>query len=125
MHQSRPRSVGGEGQKEPIAVADVAQEPHAEGISRGHIGTRQCDLAPLRRRLQSTSPHLVFVYAAEPGGSWRSRSLPPNGPVCGVVAPALRPTQPGARVPTTRREAITLARLLRAGALPHRRQPVG
>jgi hypothetical protein len=53
-------------QKDAIAVAYVAQDHHAEVVSLGNIGTRQCDIDHLIRRLQSKSPHLVFVYEAGP-----------------------------------------------------------
>jgi transposase len=36
---------------------------------------------------------------------------------CIVVAPSLIPKKPGERVKTNRRDAVTLARLLRAGEL--------
>jgi transposase len=100
-----------------MAVAYVAQAPHAEVVALGNIGPRQCDSDTLLRRLQSTSPHLVFVSEAGPCGSWLSRSLTTKGQVCWVVAPSLLPQKPGDRVTTTRRDAITLARLMRAGDL--------
>jgi hypothetical protein len=60
-------------QKDSIAVAYVIQDHHAEVVSLGNIGTRQCDIDQLIRRLQSKSPHLVFVYAAGPCGYWLYR----------------------------------------------------
>jgi hypothetical protein len=56
MPQSRTRAVGLDGHQEPIAVAYVAQAHEAEGGSRGSIGTRQCDIDTLSRRLQATRP---------------------------------------------------------------------
>jgi hypothetical protein len=47
--------------KDSIAVAYVAKEHHAEGISLSNRGPRQCDIAKLIRRLPSKSPPLVFV----------------------------------------------------------------
>src|SRR5262245_20158689 len=101
-----------------MAVASIAQEPHAEIISLGNIGTRQCDIGKLVRRLQATSPHLVFGYEAGPGGSWLYRYLTNKGQVCWGVAPSLIPKKPGDRVTTNRRDAIKLARLMRSGDLP-------
>jgi transposase len=69
MHQSSTLYVGLDVHKESIAVAYVAQAPHAEVVSLGNIGTRQCDSDKLIRRLQSKSPHLVLVYEAGPCGS--------------------------------------------------------
>ena len=117
MHQSSTLYVGLDVHKESIAVAYIAQEPHAEVISLGNIGTRQCDIDKLVRRLQSKSPHLVFVYEAGPCGYWLSRYLTKNRQVCWVVAPSLIPKKPGDQVKTNRRDAIKLARLMRSGDL--------
>jgi transposase len=117
MPQSSTLYVGLDVHKESIAVAYVAQEPHTEVISFGNIGTRQCDIDKLIRRLQSKSPHLVFVYEAGPCGYWLYRYLTKKGQVCCVVAPSLIPKKPGDRVKTNRRDAIKLARLMRSGDL--------
>jgi transposase len=117
MHQSSTLYVGLDVHKESIAVAYVAQAPHAEVVSLGNIGTRQCDIDKLIRRLQSKSPHLVFVYEAGPCGYWLYRYLTKKGHVCWVVAPSLIPKKPGDRVKTNRRDAIKLARLMRSGDL--------
>jgi transposase len=117
MPQSSTLYVGLDVHKDSIAVASVAQEHHAEVVSLGNIGTRQCDIDHRIRRLQSKRPHLVFVYEAGPGGSWLYRDRTHKGHVCWVVAPSLIPTKPGDRVKTHRRDAITLARLLRSGDL--------
>lgn len=100
-----------------MAVAYVAPEDGAEGISLGTVGTRQGDIDQRSRPRQSTSQPLVLVYEAGPGGSWLSRELTPTGHGCGVVAPALLPPKTGDRVNTDRRDASPWARLLRAGAL--------
>src|SRR5919109_2203822 len=117
MNQSSTLYVGMDVHKESIAVAYAANEPHAEVVSLGHIGTRQGDIDTLIRRWQSKSPHLVFVYEAGPCGSWLYRSLTHKGQVCAVVAPSLIPKKPGDRVKTNRRDAIKLARLMRSGDL--------
>jgi hypothetical protein len=70
MPQSHTLSVGLDVHKESRAVASVAQEHHAEGISLGTIGPRQGDLDQLLRKLPSTAQPLIFVYAAGPCGSW-------------------------------------------------------
>ena len=108
-----------------MAVASLAQKPHAAVISLGNIGTRPCALAKLIRRLHAKSPPLGFVSAAGPGGSWLSRSLSNKGQGCWVVAPSCIPTKPGERVKTTRRAALTLARLRRSGDLPPVSVPTG
>ena len=118
MPQSRTLSIGLEVHTESMAVAYVATEDHAEGVALGTIGTRQCDLKQRIRQMPSQRTHRVFVSAAGPWGAWLSRSLTTQGHVGWVVAPSLRPTKPGDRVKTHRRDARTLARLLRSGDLP-------
>jgi hypothetical protein len=60
MPQSRTLSVGCEGHHAALAVAYSPHAPHAEVVSLGHVGTRQCARAPRLRRRQSTSPPLVL-----------------------------------------------------------------
>ena len=117
MPQSRTLDVGLDVHTEAIAVAYVAQAPHAEVVYLGPIGTRQCDIDALIRKLQSKSPHLVFVDEAGPCGSWRSRYLRTKGYLCWVVAPSLIPQKAGHRVQTDRRDAVPWARLMRSGDL--------
>src|SRR5215475_14172753 len=117
MHQSSTLSIGLDVHKESIAVAYVAKEDHAEVVSLGNIGTRQCDIDQLLRKMQSKSKPLVFVYEAGPCGDWLYRYLTKKGHLCWVVAPSLIPKKPGDRVKTNRRDALTLARLMRSGAL--------
>ena len=117
MHQSSTLYIGLDVHKESIAVAYVAKEDHAEVVSCGNIGTRQCDIDQLIRKMQSKSTHLVFVYEAGPCGYWLYRYLTKKGHVCWVVAPSLIPKKPGDRVKTNRRDAIKLARLMRSGDL--------
>ena len=89
MPQSSTLYVGMDVHKDSIAVAYVAQDHHAEVGSLGNIGTRQCAIDQLIRRLQSKRPHLVFVYEAGPCGYWLSRDLAQKGHICWVVAPSL------------------------------------
>ena len=92
----------------------------AEGaapVHVGSIGTRQCDIDALIRKLQSKSPQLVFVYEAGPCGCWLYRYLTRKDFACFVVAPSLIPRKPGDRVKTDKRDAVTLARLARSGDL--------
>jgi transposase len=117
MRHSSTLYVGLDVHKDSIAVAYVVQDHGAEVVSLGNIGTRQCDIDHLIRRLRSKSPHLVFVYEAGPCGYWLYRYLTHKGHVCWVVAPSLIPKKPGDRVKTNRRDAIKLARLMRSGDL--------
>src|SRR6266511_5703194 len=117
MHQARMLSIGLDVHKASITVAYVAKEHHAEVVSLGTLGTRQCDIDTRMRQRPSQSTPLVFVYEAGPCGYWLYRSLTHKGHVCWVVAPSLIPQKPGDRVTTNRRDAIKLARLMRSGDL--------
>jgi transposase len=109
--------VGLDVHKDSIAVAYVAKDHDAEVIYLGTIGTRQCDIDHLIRKMQSKAKHLVFVYEAGPCGYWLYRYLTKKGYDCWVVAPSLIPKKPGDRVKTDRRDAAQLARLMRSGDL--------
>jgi transposase len=118
MPQSRTLSVGMEVHKASIASASVAPAHGAEGVALGTTGTRQGDSDQLSRQRQSQRTPLVFVSAAGPCGSGLSRSLTQQGSTCGVVAPSFMPNKAGDRVHTDRRDAMPLARRMRAGDLP-------
>ena len=75
MHQSSTLYVGMDVHKDSIAVAYVAQDPSSEVIFLCAIGSRQCDIEQLIRKLQSKSKHLVFVDEAGPCGYWLYRYL--------------------------------------------------
>ena len=87
MSQSRTLFIGMDVHKDTIAVAYVAQDHGAEVTSLGTIGTRQCDIDQLIRKMQSKAKHLIFVYEAGPCGSWLYRSLTTKGYDCWGVAP--------------------------------------
>ena len=118
MSPSSTRFIGMDVHQETIAVAYVAQDHGAEVTSLGTIGTRQCDLDQLIRKMQSKAKHLIFVDEAGPCGSWLCRYLRKKDDDCWVVAPSLMPKKPGDRVNTDRRDAMPRARLARAGDLP-------
>jgi transposase len=116
MSQSSTLFIGMDVHKDTIAVAYVAQDHGAEVTYLGPIGTRQCDIDQLVRKMQSKAKHLIFVYEAGPCGSWLYRSLTKKDYDCWVVAPSLIPKKSGDRVKTDRRDALQLARLARSGA---------
>jgi transposase len=60
---------------------------------------------------------LHVCYEAGPTGYGLYRQIVALGHACTVVAPSLIPRKPGDRVKTNRRDAVSLARLLRAGEL--------
>src|SRR5499433_2622702 len=117
MAQSRTLFIGMAVHKDTLAVAYVAQDHGAEVTYLGTIGTRQCDIDQLIRKMQSKAKHLIFVYEAGPCGYWLYRYLTKKGYACWGVAPSLIPKKPGDRVKTDRRDAIQLARLARSGDL--------
>jgi transposase len=117
MSQSSTLFVGMDVHKDSIAVAYVAQDHGAEVMYLGAIGTRQCDIDQLIRKMPSQAKHLIFVYEAGPCGSWLYQYLTKEGDDCWVVAPSLIPQQAGNRVKTDRRDAVQLARLARSGDL--------
>jgi transposase len=117
MRQSSTLYIGLDVHKDSIAVAYVAQEHGAEVIYLGAIGTRQCDIDQLIRKMQSKAPHLIFIYEAGPCGYWLYRYFTKKGYDCWVVAPSLVPQKAGDRVKTDRRDAMQLARLARSGDL--------
>src|SRR5712692_2531083 len=114
---SKTLHVGLDVHKESIAVAYAPEDRGAEVVSLGAIGTRQCDIDALVRKLQSKGARLVFVYEPGPCGYWLYRYLTRKGLTCFVVAPSLIPRKPGDRVKTDKRDAVMLARLARSGDL--------
>src|SRR4029453_8051701 len=114
---SKTLYVGLDVHKDSITVAYAPDDRGADVVSLGAIGTRQCDIDKLIRKLESKDATLVFVYEAGPCGYWLYRYLTRKGFACSVVAPSLIPRKPGDRVKTDRRDAVTLAPLLRSGDL--------
>src|SRR5215510_6212481 len=111
--------------KETIAVAYAADEREAEVVAFGTIGTRQCDIDKLIRKLQAKGKALHFVYEAGPCGYWLYRYLTKKKLTCWVVAPSCMPKKASDRGKTDRRDAVQLARLLRSGDLSPVSSPSG
>ncbi|HEV8309137.1 MAG TPA: hypothetical protein VGW35_15870 [Methylomirabilota bacterium] len=74
-HSSKVLDVGLDVPKDAIAVAYAPEDRGAEVVSLGSIGTRQCDIDTLIRKLQSKGATPVFVYEAGPCGYWLYRYL--------------------------------------------------
>jgi transposase len=87
---SKTLYVGLDVHKDSIAVAYAPAERGTEVVSLGAIGTRQCDIDKVIRKLQSKGAPLVFVYEAGPCGYWLYRYLTRQGLSCHVVAPSPR-----------------------------------
>jgi transposase len=109
--------IGLDVHKDSISVAHVPDDRRAEVTYVGRVGTRPADIDRLVRRLQEKAGRLVVAYEAGPCGYVLYRHLTHRGITCLVVAPSLIPKKPGDRVKTDRRDAVQLARLLRAGDL--------
>jgi transposase len=103
--------------KAKIAVA--VAEPGRSGEVRfwGDIANRPDAVRRLIERLGEQHGELDVVYEAGPCGYGLQRQITALGHRCTVVAPSLVPVRPGERVKTNRRDAVTLARLHRAGEL--------
>src|SRR5436309_3476575 len=114
---SKSLFIGLDVHKDTIAVAYAAEDRGIEVVSLGMIGTRQYDIDKLIRKLEAKGATLLFACEAGPCGYWLYRYLTRRGLSCAVVAPSLIPRKPGDRVKTDRRDAVTLARLLRSGDL--------
>ena len=83
----------------------------------GEIDNTADATARLVRKLAAKYERLAFCYEAGPTGYGLYRQITALGQECMVVAPSLIPKKPGDRVKTNRRDAIGLARQLRAGEL--------
>lgn len=113
-----PAYVGLDVHKDTIAVA-VAEAGRGAPRFEGEIKNTPKAVAKLVARLCSHfgGQVLLWCYEAGPCGYVLHRQLVSLGQGCIVVAPSQIPTKPGDRVKTDRRDALKLARLLRAGEL--------
>lgn len=109
--------VGLDVHKESISVAYAVGGTTEAAVFVGPIRNRSTEIAALIRRLHSKATRLVFAYEAGPCGFVLYRAFAAQGLECHVVAPSLIPKRPGNKVKTDRRDAVELARLLRAGDL--------
>jgi len=108
--------VGLDVHKETIAVA-VAESDKGEVRYVGEIANTPQAMKKLIKQLRKDGDQLSFCYEAGPCGYGLHRQLSDLGWDCQVVAPSLIPKKAGDRVKTDRRDAVSLARLHRAGEL--------
>jgi transposase len=101
--------------KHAIAVAEGGRNGEVRYF--GEIEARPAAVERFVRKLEKKHPRLHFCYEAGPTGYGLYRQIVELGQRCDVVAPSLIPKRPGERVKTNRRDAVSLARLLRAGEL--------
>lgn len=107
--------IGLDVHKESIAVAIAVNK--GELRRYGVIGGKLADIDKLVKKLQGDGVELRFCYEAGPCGYVIYRHLAKRGLSCAVVAPSLIPRKASDRVKTDRRDALSLARLYRAGEL--------
>jgi len=108
--------VGLDVHKETIAVA-VADAGGGEVRFVGEIAHTPEAVVKLVRQLRKGGGRVSWCYEAGPCGYGAYRQLMAMGEHCQVVAPSLIPKKPGDRVKNDRRDALSLARLHRAGEL--------
>ncbi len=108
--------VGLDVHKETIVVA-IATAGRGEAVLYGEIDHTPEALQKLAQKISIPGQRVVFCYEAGPCGYGVYRHLTGRGYDCLVVAPSLIPKKAGQRVKTDRRDALSIARLSRAGEL--------
>jgi transposase len=98
-----------------IAVAEGGRGGEIRYL--GEVDAAEQGMRRLVARLAAKYDRVHFCYEAGPTGYGLYRLITRLGYECTVVAPSLVPRKPGDRVKTNRRDAVALARLLRAGEL--------
>jgi len=101
--------------KHAVAIADVGREGEIRYL--GEIDSSPLTIERMIRKLAGRYEKLHFCYEAGPTGYGLYRQVRGLGHDCSVVAPSLIPKKSGERVKTNRRDAVSLARLFRAGEL--------
>jgi transposase len=112
---------------EAFVAFDVAKAKHAVAVAEGgrtgeirFLGEVENTPATIERTIKKLAARyrrLQVCFEAGPTGYGLYRQIQDLGHDCTVVAPALIPKRSGERVKTNRRDAVTLARLHRAGEL--------
>jgi transposase len=101
--------------KHAVAIAEGGREGEIRYL--GEIENQPATIERLIKKLARRYRKLQVCFEAGPTGYGLCRQVQALGYSCLVVAPALIPKRSGERVKTNRRDALTLARLFRAGEL--------
>ena len=99
--------------KNAVAVAESGRDGEVRYF--GEVDASDVSMRRIIQRIAAKFDHVHFCYEAGPTGYGLHRLIQSLGHECVVVAPSLIPRKPGDRVKTNRRDALALARLLRAG----------
>jgi len=108
--------IGLDVHKADISVG-MANADRGEASYYGTIENTAHACLKIAKKLSRGEEALLFCYEAGPCGYEVYRHLTKAGYDCVVIAPSLIPKKSGDRVKTDRRDAMSLARLLRAGEL--------
>src|SRR5215471_8137135 len=109
--------VGMDTSKSRNAVAIAEGSRGGEVRYLGEFPTTEVAMRKLVAKLAMKYRHLTFCYEAGPTGYGLYRLIKSLDHECMVAAPSLTPKKPGDRVKTNRRDAVSLAKLSRAGEL--------
>jgi hypothetical protein len=109
--------VGLDTSRAKISVAVAEKERNGEVRFFGDISAEPTSVAAMVAKLAKRGVKLDFCYEAGPTGYDLFCQIVALGHEDKVVAPSLIPKRPGNRVQTNRRDAVSLARLHRAGEL--------
>jgi transposase len=98
-----------------VAIAEGSRGGEVRYL--GELPTSEAATRKLVGKLAAKYSRLSFCYEAGPTGYGLYRLITRLGHECQVAAPSLTPKKPGDHVKTNRRDAVSLARLSRAGEL--------